>query len=140
MATSPKIQCRIISFRKIQKCIKYSKIFCWCWWPFLCLQKDWNSPQNTLVTSLIFILIFNQMDRSTMNSNIRLNFFSNKFDIGIFYVFNIRIIIDTFKILFIRNNLFSLKFVILFFWNFLHFSLNLDYFFHPPPPPQELPN
>jgi hypothetical protein len=74
------------------------------------------------------------MDRSTMNSNIRLNFFSNKFDIGIFYVFNIRIIIDTFKILFIRNNLFSLKFVILFFWNFLHFSLNLDYFFHPPPP------
>jgi len=64
-----------------------------------------------------------------MNSNIQLNIFSNKFDIGFFYVFNI---INTLNFLFIRNNLFSLKFVILFFWNF--FPLNLDYFSHPPPP------
>jgi hypothetical protein len=72
-----------------------------------------------------------------MNSNIQLNIFSNKFDIGIFYVFNIKTIINTFKILFIRNNLFSLKFVILFFWNF--FPLNLDYFSHPPPLPPPSP-
>jgi hypothetical protein len=32
------------------------KIRCWCWWPFLCLQNVWNSPQKKhVVISLIFI-------------------------------------------------------------------------------------
>jgi len=68
-----------------------------------------------------------------MISNIKIFKNSKKFDIGIFYVFNIRIIKISLKVVFIRSNLFFLKFVILFCWQFfccLHFSLNLDYFSH----------
>jgi hypothetical protein len=42
--------------------------------------------------------------------------FSNKFDVGIIYVFNVVITKITYKFLFIKNDLFSLKFMILVFW------------------------
>jgi hypothetical protein len=50
-----------------------------------------------------------------------------------FFLFNVGIIRITFKLLSIRSNLFSLKFVISNFWQFfcyLHFFLNFHYFFH----------
>jgi hypothetical protein len=59
--------------------------------------------------------------------------FSKKFDVGIVYVFNVKVIKITFELLLIRSNLFSLKFVISNFWQFfccLHFFLNLRNFFH----------
>jgi hypothetical protein len=56
------------------------------------------------VTSLIFILNFQKnWIRFMMISKIK---FSNKFDVGIFYVFNIGIIIINFKLLFIGNKTF----------------------------------
>jgi hypothetical protein len=50
--------------------------------------------------------------------------FSNKFNVGIFYVFKGGIIIITFKFLFMKSNIFFFKFLIPIFWNFfccLHF-------------------
>jgi len=51
--------------------------------------------------------------------------FSNKFDVEIIYVFNVGIIRIISKLLFIGNNLFSFKFVISIFGDFLFFT----YFF-----------
>jgi hypothetical protein len=58
--------------------------------------------------------------------------FSNQFDVGIVYVFKVGMIWITFKKLFISNNIFFFKFFILNFlqaFYYLHFSLNLQYFF-----------
>jgi len=59
----------------------------------------------------------------------------NKFDLGIFYVFNVEIIKISFKCLLIICNIFSLKFVIsiflaIFFCYFYVIFLNFHYFFH----------
>jgi hypothetical protein len=59
--------------------------------------------------------------------------FSNQFDVGIVYVFKVGMIWITLKKLFISNNIFFFKFFILSFlqaFYYLHFSLNLQYFFH----------
>jgi hypothetical protein len=51
--------------------------FCWCSWPFLCLQNGGNSPwEKTSITSLIFILKFQKnWIRYIMMSNIELQSF-----------------------------------------------------------------
>jgi len=59
--------------------------------------------------------------------------FSNKFDVGIVYVFKVHIIMISLKFLFIKSNIYFFRFLI---QNFLqvffnlHFSLNLHYFCH----------
>jgi hypothetical protein len=58
--------------------------------------------------------------------------FSNKFDVGIVYVFKVGIIRITFKFLLTRNNILFIKFLIPIFWQVfccLHFSLNFELFF-----------
>jgi hypothetical protein len=58
--------------------------------------------------------------------------FLNKFDVGIVYVFEVRIIKITFKVLFIKSNIVFFKFLILIFWQVFYclyfFSLFFPFF------------
>jgi hypothetical protein len=54
----------------------------------LCFQNGGNSPHNKhLVISLIFILKFSKKLDKSYNNLKDCFFFSNKFDVGIFYGF-----------------------------------------------------
>jgi len=86
------------------------------------------------ITSLIFILMFSkELHKVYSDFKDRISNLSNKFDVGIVYVFKV-VTIKKIKIfLFIRSNMFSFKFVVSIFWQFfccLHFSLKLDNYFH----------
>jgi hypothetical protein len=95
------------------------------WWKF--------STKKQSVTSLIFIVNFQKTwIQFIAISKIKINFFQINLMLE-FFLFNVGIIRITFKLLSIRSNLFSLKFVISNFWQFfcyLHFFLNFHYFFH----------
>jgi hypothetical protein len=69
------------------------------WWKFTTQKKS--------VTSLIFILNFQKTwIWFIVISKIKFNFFSNKFDVGMFYVFNVGIIRIILKLILIRSNIF----------------------------------
>jgi hypothetical protein len=101
------------------------------------LQNGGNSPQKKLGDIInIYFIFFKKLDKVYNGLNDLILIFSNKFDFGIFYVFNVGIIKINLKLLFIRSNLFSLKFLISSFWQFfLEFALFFPFF-----PQQQLPS
>ncbi len=85
--------------------------------------------EKHLVTSLIFILIFSKKKKKVYSDfKYQAHKFSNKFDVGIFYVFKVGIIKITLKPFFVRRDFFPFKLMIsniLQFFRCLHFCLNL---------------
>jgi len=80
---------------------------------FLCLQNGENSPQKEpLVPSLIYLS--KTLDKVYDDFKDWASMFSNKFDVGIVYVFEVGIIVINFKFLLIKT--FFFKFLILIFW------------------------
>jgi hypothetical protein len=96
---------------------------------FLCLQNGENSPQKEpLVPSLIYLS--KTLDKVYDDFKDWASMFSNKFDVGIVYVFEVGIIVINFKFLLIKTFFFQVfdpKFLASFCC--LHFPLNLHYFF-----------
>jgi hypothetical protein len=91
---------------------------------YVCKTMEIHHQKKHSTTSLIFISIFSKkLDKVYGDFKDWAENLLNKFDVGIVYVFNVGIIQIYFKILFIRNNLFSFKN----FESFLLFTFSFEF-------------
>jgi len=111
-------------FLKIKKCLVNVD------GPYLCQQNDRNSlPRKTFGYIIdIYFNFFKKKKKVYSDFKYQAHKFSNKFDVGIFYVFKVGIIKITLKPFFVRRDFFPFKLMIsniLQFFGCLHFCLNL---------------
>ncbi len=88
LATSPKTHYKIISLKNYYYyyfLFSNAKIFCWCWWHFLCLHNDGNSPpiffllhHNIYFNIYIFWTRFIAISNTELKKN-KIKFFWNFF-------------------------------------------------------------